>query len=238
MIDAEAFAGRLRELIEKSGMTRAELARKIGETPQLIQAWVKNDLKSLPAANRVAKLARALNVDMMWLVTGEGSKHTNVLTGFMITDTPDTIQKQNIYSDFITVPEYKVEFGCGASPEPTYDELTETLPATYRRDWFESKGIDPKRCKRVRVHGESMSPLINDGDCILIYENADEPIVDGGIYAIAYDHQLMVKRLYKTFTGLVIKSENPEFIEEKLEGQQLEKICILGRVIERSGSLI
>lgn len=231
MVNAEAFAGRLRELIEKSGMSRAELARKIDESPQLVQSWMKNDLKSLPAANRVAKLAMVLNVDVMWLITGEGSQHSNIIP---INDAT----QNNLYNEFVSIPEYRVEFGCGAVPEPTYDELTETLPATYRRDWFKSKGIDPKRCKRVRVHGESMSPLINDGDCVLIYENPDEPIIDGGIYAIAYDHQLMVKRLYKTFTGLVIKSENTDYIDEKLEGQQLEKICILGRVIERSGSLI
>lgn len=228
MVDAQAFAERLKQLIEKKGLSRAELARKIDESPQLVQSWMKNDLKSLPAANRVAKLAMALGVDVMWLITGEGSQQSNVLIS-------KVIEKQ---SEFIQIPEYSVEFGCGETPEPTYDELSETVPATYRRDFFISKGIDPRRCKRVRVRGDSMSPLINDGDCILIYQNPNDLIVDGGIYAIAYDHNLMVKRLYKTFTGLVIKSENPDFIDEKLEGQNLEKICILGRVIERSGSLI
>lgn len=228
MVDAQAFAARLKQLIEKKGLSRAELARKIDESPQLVQSWMKNDLKSLPAANRVAKLAMVLGVDVMWLITGEGSQHSNIYAMSIVDN----------QSEFIQIPEYSVEFGCGSTPEPTYDELTETVPATYRRDFFTSKGIDPKRCKRVRVRGDSMSPLINSGDCILIYENADEPIVDGGIYAIAYDHTLMVKRLYKTFTGLVIKSENPEFIDEKLDGADLDKICILGRVIERSGSLI
>ena len=137
----------------------------------------------------------------------------------------------------VEVPEYNVVFGCEETPEPSYEEVSGTVPALYRRDFFEKLGTKASHCKRVRVSGDSMEPLILDGDCILIDCSKIEKIENGAIYAIAYDHELMVKRLIKEFGKLIIKSENPAYHDVVLEAEAANRVYIIGRVIERSGAL-
>ena len=115
--------------------------------------------------------------------------------------------------------------------------MSGTVPALYRRDFFEKLGIKASHCKRVRVSGDSMEPLILDGDCILIDCSKVEKIENGAIYAIAYDHELMVKRLIKEFGRLIIKSVNPAYHDVVLEAEAANRVYIIGRVIERSGAL-
>jgi phage repressor protein C with HTH and peptisase S24 domain len=229
MSDAKSFQARFKERLEQTGISKAELARRIGETPQLVQSWLAGEYDNLPAANRLAKLADALGVNFLWLVTGKGSPESNVIS--MAADTtPDP--------NFVTVLEYKVSFGAGAEQEPSYDELEETRLAAYRKEWLDKIGINPENCKRVTVHGHSMEPLIQDGDCLLIDCSHVDHIEDGEIYAIAYDHTLMVKRLIKEFDLLIIKSDNSNYPKIELRGEEANRVRIIGRVIERSGLLI
>lgn len=222
--DSNAFRLRLSLAIAESGKTKAQIAREIGETSQLLNKWLNTDQKHPPSAYYVVKLAEVLKVNLLWLITGEGSKTSNLLAPVD-------------GSAMVEVPEYNVVFGCGETPEPTYEEVSGTVPALYRRDFFEKLGIKASHCKRVRVSGDSMEPLILDGDCILIDCSKVEKIENGAIYAIAYDHELMVKRLIKEFGRLIIKSENPAYHDVVLEAEAANHVYIIGRVIERSGAL-
>ncbi|MGN0902411.1 MAG: XRE family transcriptional regulator [Succinivibrio sp.] len=228
MSDSESFKLRLSGACTRAGLTKAELARRIGESPQLVNTWMNSSYENLPAANRVAKIAEALGVNIMWLISGEGSMYSNVIA----------LDNEEFPSaDFIQIPESAVSFGAGECPEPTYEELRETLPATYRKDFFSRHGLNPHKCKRVRVQGDSMSPLILDGDCILIDCEHVDHIDNGAVYAIAYDHNLMVKRLISQFGRLVIKSENTSYPDVILSEEEAQNVIILGKVIERSGML-
>ena len=156
--DSNAFRLRLSLAIAESGKTKAQIAREIGETSQLLNKWLNTDQQRLPSANYVVKLAEVLKVNLLWLITGEGSRKSNLL-----------------------------------------------------------------------------SPV--DGDCILIDCSKIEKIENGAIYAIAYDHELMVKRLIKEFGKLIIKSENPAYHDVVLEAEAANRVYIIGRVIERPGVL-
>lgn len=68
--DAATFGDRLAAARERSNMTQAQLARRLGVKASTMRNW-EQDL-SEPRANRLSMMAGLLNVSMMWLLNGEG----------------------------------------------------------------------------------------------------------------------------------------------------------------------
>lgn len=69
--DVATFGDRVAAAREKSGMTQAVLAKRLGVRVSTMRDW-EDDL-SEPRANRLSHLAGLLNVSMMWLINGEGT---------------------------------------------------------------------------------------------------------------------------------------------------------------------
>ena len=67
---ATTFGDRLAGAREQTGMTQAELARRLGVRKKTMEDW-END-HSEPRANRLAMMAGLLNVSISWLLTGQG----------------------------------------------------------------------------------------------------------------------------------------------------------------------
>lgn len=64
--------------------------------------------------------------------------------------------------------------------------------------------------KLIEVQGDSMEPTIKDGTYLIINTNQSN-LIDGGIYAIILDDQILIKRLQKTPNGIKIISDNPKY---------------------------
>jgi transcriptional regulator with XRE-family HTH domain len=65
------LSDRLRLALEQSGLSQAELARRIGVTPGAVSLWLSGETKALKASNAVL-LAKHLGVSPEWLATGRG----------------------------------------------------------------------------------------------------------------------------------------------------------------------
>lgn len=83
----------------------------------------------------------------------------------------------------------------------------------------------------VNCKGNSMYPLLNDGDKAIIKHWNGEQILDDRIYLFKYDNQVFIKQLYNNIDQLIIKSNNPEYPNRILEDEKLKKVIILGRVV-------
>lgn len=68
--DAATFGDRLAAARENAGMTKAQLARRLGVKPSTLRGW-EQDI-SEPRANRLSMMAGLMGVSIMWLLTGEG----------------------------------------------------------------------------------------------------------------------------------------------------------------------
>ena len=64
------FGDRVTAAREATGMTQAELAKRLGVKKSTVRGW-EEDL-SEPRANKLSMMAGLLNVSMMWLINGEG----------------------------------------------------------------------------------------------------------------------------------------------------------------------
>lgn len=227
---------RLSYALEQAGISRAELARKAELTQQNISNILLDKQKSLSALTAV-KIATALGISTDWLITGKGL----MKTGLISVESPVTADPQ-----YVEIKEHEISFSCGGldkmQTEPSIEEVQDSIPVTYRLDFFEKAGINWKECKRFKAVGDSMAPLIQDGDHILVdtSEQARHTIRNGDIYAIYYEGALFCKYLTKTFKNeLIIGSENPKYKDEILDLKvENNQFYIIGRVLERSGKLI
>lgn len=226
-----AFRTRLRGLMHRDGLGYSEVGAAIGESPQLVFGWVNSRLLTrLPAANYVLKLADLFNVDFRWLITGEGTPSGSSISKVVIKDLDCPEQS----TELIKIPEIKATFD---RDDRLSIEEEDKRAALYYADYLgEVLNVRAANCKRLVVSDDSMEPLICSGDSVLIDCNTD-PIINNGVYVIAYDNRLILKRLIKQFNKLIIRSDNPIYPEEVLSLEESKTIHILGRVLERSGPI-
>ena len=80
------------------------------------------------------------------------------------------------------------------------------------------------------ICGNSMEPELKDGDTVLVDQSKTE-ILAGAIYAIGIDDTVMVKRIEKLPDKLVLISENERYSPTYLQGEEVNNVRILGKVI-------
>ena len=84
--------------------------------------------------------------------------------------------------------------------------------------------------RAVLVRGRSMEPTFKNG-AIIGVDQSDKRVVSGEAYAVMLDYEgAAVKRLYSLPDGVLIRSDNKEFPEVKLDKEDVPDYFILGRV--------
>jgi len=141
--------------------------------------------------------------------------------------------------DYIQIRESEVRFAAGNGRTAHYDELAESVPATYRREWFVKEGINPNNARRFKVHGDSMEPFLYDGDTVLV-NLGETTVINNKVYALRYGDELRIKRVSKKLDGgLILHSDNPNYLprdEDLTPAIVQEHISIIGRVRDKSGT--
>lgn len=234
--DLSGMIGRLKEAMERRGMRQEQLAQLSGVSKGAISTLLSGKTKTAPKVDTLLALCGTLQISVSWVITGEGGMADTPIIPLDDGDDPP--------EGFIAIREYGISFACGASggdcDGPSYEELNDTEPVTYRLSWLLRHTNSPKECRRFRATGDSMEPLIRDGDSILV-DCSEECRLNVGkkaVYAIWYDGALLCKYLSKDMGMLVISSENRTYDTIKLplsEGNT--QFRIIGKVIERSGAI-
>lgn len=104
------------------------------------------------------------------------------------------------------------------------------------RRFVESKHYDPSKLYALRVRGESMEPKLSAGDTVII-DTADIRPVDGGVFAVNYEGEAVIKRMSRDAGDWWLTSDNPD------QRRYHRKICrggdciIIGRAIQAMTSL-
>ena len=179
----ETCGQRITERMKLLGLTQQQLADILGVSRQAISLWQSD--KTTPSGKNLEKLAAALKTTASYLLFGKEESHIKT---FEDGDTPP--------DDVVVIHEYKLTFGAsptGIEPEPEWVIDEEGEDFWYKRRFFQRRHINPDRCKRARVSGDSMEPYIKDGDIVYKYGfDGDVAMisvdtVDGGVlYYVAY----------------------------------------------------
>lgn len=82
-------------------------------------------------------------------------------------------------------------------------------PIVFRKDWYTVHGYRPDRMMALRVAGESMVPNLYQGDLIVINSAQSEP-KDGIAFVVAYEGEIVVKRLMRDSGQWWLTSDNAD----------------------------
>jgi SOS-response transcriptional repressor LexA len=112
----------------------------------------------------------------------------------------------------------------GFMPEPIAGEAgRHHVP----RQWLEENDLHPNSLVAVKVKGDSMQPLMYEGD-IAVVNTTDKARKSGGVFAMNYNGQAVIKRLKYERREWYLTSENPEFKPAPCHGADC---IVIGRVV-------
>ena len=139
----------------------------------------------------------------------------------------------------ITAPDEKMEgftlvrmvdakAGAGESLETSANVVGQYA---FRDSFMAREGLHADKCVLMRVIGDSMEPLIREGDTILVDQSqAGRELKDNQIHLVGLDEALMVKRLIKIPKGWRLHSDNKDKSPVDLIGEDMESLRVYGRV--------
>lgn len=137
----------------------------------------------------------------------------------------------------VFLPPYRVE-ACEASPSGFKVSLSDSYRRPFTASSVPAHSRGHARIGFTLVSDEAMKPLISAGDMVVISPLGDQKIKGGSIYAVQIQAEIKICRLFTKPNGsLRIVSDNPQFPEEQVDRNDLDKITIIGEVIWREGRI-
>lgn len=128
---------------------------------------------------------------------------------------------------FRPVPRVRARLDAGGGSYVVDSDVEDEI--AFRESWLRRRGT-PGEMVIMEVSGDSMEPLIREGDSVLV-DQAQKEIYAGGVYAVGVQDTIMVKRLERHPHGLVLVSANPNYSPIHLQGDEIETVRIIGRVV-------
>lgn len=227
------IAERLNEALKDAAKKPADLARACSISAAAVSEWLSGQTKGLKPAN-LSAAAQFLGVQTDWLATGEGAKSRNMI------GEPEAIYSPERYVFANKVVGAIIQSGNGGITWE-HEEVDQTH--AFQRTWIEKEGLDIKRCKIFKNHGNSNAPWIMEGDAVLVHlgdrriTNSEDPT--DNVFAVQYGEHSKFKRLMPQHDGsILLRSFNPDkslYPDERVAGDELESLAIIGRVAWRGG---
>ena len=208
------------ELCEKNNTTPNKVAKDLGLSNATTTKWKKG---ATPQGKTLAKVADYFDVSTDYLLGKTDTAH--------IEDKKKSAYLPQGEADatVVTVVDYavigKVRAGYGGIALEEYTDETCPIPAEY------IKGRNKEEFFVLRISGNSMYPKLLDGDKVLVQRCTS---VDSGSVAIVlYDSEeatVKTVRYAPNQDWVDLIPTNPEYQTKRIEGPDLMKVQILGKV--------
>jgi len=110
-------------------------------------------------------------------------------------------------ADFTLIPKYQARLSGGPGNYVLSQDIESHL--SFKNSWLNGK-CQRDQCALFEVRGDSMAPLITDGDIVLVdmSKNDSGDLIDGKIYAFSEGDKVKIKRLVWRGADLWAISEN------------------------------
>lgn len=203
---------KLLELAEARGVSLSRLSRMIDKNPSYLQQFVrKGSPRKLEEADR-GRLSRFLGVDEYEL----GKERENSLTGS---------------ENWIDIPRLAIDALAGPGSVLAEDEVCGAIRFSPR--WLRSMGLVPETLSTIAVSGDSMEPVLRDGDEILV--DRSRRALRDGIHVVRLEGTLLVKRIEMGAGGrITLLSDNLAYRPITCS---LADVEVIGRVVWKGGRL-
>ena len=189
----------------KTGTTPYTVAKDVGASESDLDSWQHG---SLPAYTTLKDIADRFSVDISELYSNP--------------DSDDTTQIREVVTDNVhMIPVYEsVSAGFGAYAD---NHIVDRIPLFIRSSYEAENTI------LIRVSGDSMSPVIEDGDLIQIQKQ--ESVDSGDIAVVLLDgEEGLVKKVVYDTEYIELISLNPKYRTRRFDGEDVLRIRVVGKV--------
>ncbi len=213
---------RMLELADGQGVSLATLSELIGRNPSYLQQYIrKGSPRKLDEGDR-ATLARFFGVAESELGAPE--------------DNSSDSNRPAKRGDWVEIPRLPLDDSAGPGSlgggalgveERAFDAFR------FSTRWLREQGLEAAMLSAIAVAGDSMEPLLRDGDEILV-DRTPRPLREG-IHVLRLGDARLVKRVQQGKPGrLTLISENPHYPPMDVG---LDEVDVIGRVVWKGGRL-
>lgn len=203
---------KLAELVREQGASLASLSRMLSRNPTYLQQYItKGSPKKLEEDDRRV-LAQFLGVSESEL-GGPKEKSYDL----------------HEHGDWVEVPRLEVDASAGPGAAGAQEKVFDAF--RFSKRWLTEQGLEGARLSAIRVVGDSMEPLLREGDEVLV-DCREQPFRDG-VYVVRLDELLLVKRVTSKGGGrFSLLSQNLAYPPIDVSA---DEFAIIGRVVWKSG---
>lgn len=220
----DKITARLNELKEDLKLSECSFAELLGINQVNVHRYLKG---RMPPVDIIATICYRLNISEKWLLYGRGSKNRDSIisigeesideygkhkkdTSVMLLVTRDEAEKESFrkierVENYVPIKLLSDQVA-GGDPREVNENDIESFTVIYE-SWVKKTGI----YSSIRVKGDSMSPVLNDGDIISINHARTDPIELHGKIVVASIpfHGVTVKYLNEMPDCWVLEPANP-----------------------------
>lgn len=177
------------------------LAEALGITRQTVSNRIKNDSK----------------------ITVSELKRIEDFFGITLFNDDSTLGENVIHIDYYT----DVFASCGMGNIVFSDEKIKLPISTILIEGFSKL----KNYSIINASGNSMSPTIDNGDKLIVEHWNGSQIQDNKVYVFCFNNEFFVKRLSKNLDEIIIKSDNPEYRVRTINGNTINELILIGKIV-------
>ena len=209
--------GRLLALAQERGVSLAGLSDLIGRNPTYLQQFIRKGSPRRLEEDDRRKLAAFFGIAEEELRDVQEKSYSLAPGAAAL-------------GEWVDVPRLELDASAGpGAMDPGEERAFGTL--RFSRRWLAQQGLTAAHLSAISVAGDSMEPVLNDGDEILVDCSA-RPFRDG-IYVVRFGETLLVKRVAQAGAGrLALLSQNLAYPPIEVG---VEDVDIIGRVVWKGG---
>ena len=220
--------GRIKYLMKEMGVRQVQFAERIGVDTSNLSKYLN---AHMPLSDSfLNRIVVNLGVSKEWLLDGTDLPFGKTLVRL---DTGDALQGLAGERGSGT-PVYDVDATAGVSSGRSELFSNENIVG-----WVNLPNMSP-HCRIVRVSGDSMAPVIKDGDFIAVRELSNpSQIFWGQIYVVQLDDFRMVKyvRRHTDPNMVVLRSENPNYDDMDVRRNDIHEMLLVQHVLHLNSRL-
>ncbi|WP_299193395.1 S24 family peptidase [uncultured Erythrobacter sp.] len=212
---------RLLELSQERGASLASLSELLGRNASYLQQFIKKGSpRKLEEGDR-RTLARALGVDEVELGgPGDASQEKSYAQS-----------PSRESTEWVEVARLDIGASAGPGAMPASEAAFDAF--RFSRRWLAEQGLTGAQLSAITVEGDSMEPLLNNGDEILI-DRSPRAFRDG-VHVVRLGDTLMVKRVAQAGAGRYsLLSQNLSYPPVDVSAEEME---VIGRVVWKGGRI-
>lgn len=214
----DTFANRLQKAMNLKNMKQVDLVEKTNIDKSLISNYLKGKYKA--KQDNLYLLAKVLNVNEAWLM------------GY---DVPMERNSEDILNKIGAIPISDIDvtnIPLLGTVKAGYDYLAQENVIDYIS--FKVDGTDKENYYALNVVGDSMTPLFDNGDTVIVHKQNDFENGDNCVVLINGE-EATIKKVYKDNTGIELKAVNPYYPPRTFSKEDIRDlpVKIIG-VVEKS----